>query len=282
MDSGKSCTQSVTELTEKSRCPKCGTRTLERDGTDLHCWTCGHIIYYVYPETMPMAELVKDAKPPSVAVAPSRNAGSELQTRVMNKTASCNQQHLKVGVLESASMLEPTVNSRVIAKRYRGRLGVTKVGHYGKTESKIAEVVCLYNDGQGIRFIESQLGLAKNTVRNILQENARDIDLELATRRRKDRVKRTKQTIIPALKGIASSAKANNYSYEVMFSHTEEILASYIKLNPVETIKSLIGDNSFTVDDVIKKAYEVVLGQRLRLEDEFVEVEPGIFQLKNT
>jgi len=38
------------ELTANSKCPKCGTRTLERDGTDLHCWGCGHIIYHVYPE----------------------------------------------------------------------------------------------------------------------------------------------------------------------------------------------------------------------------------------
>ena len=36
------------DLTTNSRCPKCGTRTLERDGTDLHCWGCGHIIYYVF------------------------------------------------------------------------------------------------------------------------------------------------------------------------------------------------------------------------------------------
>lgn len=35
---------------EKGRCSKCGTRTLERDGTDLHCWGCGHIVYYVFDE----------------------------------------------------------------------------------------------------------------------------------------------------------------------------------------------------------------------------------------
>lgn len=37
-------------LSEKSRCPKCGTKTLERDGTDLHCWACGHIVYHVFTE----------------------------------------------------------------------------------------------------------------------------------------------------------------------------------------------------------------------------------------
>jgi predicted RNA-binding Zn-ribbon protein involved in translation (DUF1610 family) len=31
------------------RCPKCGTRTIQRDGTDLHCWACGHVIYNAFP-----------------------------------------------------------------------------------------------------------------------------------------------------------------------------------------------------------------------------------------
>jgi len=37
-------------FTTNSKCPKCGTRALERDGTDLHCWGCGHIIYHVFEE----------------------------------------------------------------------------------------------------------------------------------------------------------------------------------------------------------------------------------------
>lgn len=37
-------------LTTNSKCPKCGSRTLERDDTDLHCWTCGHTSYYVFSE----------------------------------------------------------------------------------------------------------------------------------------------------------------------------------------------------------------------------------------
>lgn len=37
-------------LSEKDRCPKCGTKTLERDGTELHCWLCGHIIYHVFSD----------------------------------------------------------------------------------------------------------------------------------------------------------------------------------------------------------------------------------------
>lgn len=41
---------SSSDLTVNSKCPKCGTRTLEKDGTDLHCWTCGHIVYYVFGE----------------------------------------------------------------------------------------------------------------------------------------------------------------------------------------------------------------------------------------
>lgn len=39
------------ELTTNSKCPKCGLRALEKDGTDLHCWSCGEIIYYVFEET---------------------------------------------------------------------------------------------------------------------------------------------------------------------------------------------------------------------------------------
>jgi NADH pyrophosphatase NudC (nudix superfamily) len=36
------------KLDTNSKCPKCGTRTLEQDGGDLHCWACGHIIYRVF------------------------------------------------------------------------------------------------------------------------------------------------------------------------------------------------------------------------------------------
>ena len=35
-------------LSEQDRCPKCETKTLERDGTDLHCWGCGHTVYYAF------------------------------------------------------------------------------------------------------------------------------------------------------------------------------------------------------------------------------------------
>lgn len=33
---------------EQVSCPKCGTKTMERDGADLHCWACGHTIYNVF------------------------------------------------------------------------------------------------------------------------------------------------------------------------------------------------------------------------------------------
>lgn len=41
-------------LTTNSKCPQCGARALEQDGTDLHCWACGHIIYYVFAEMEPV------------------------------------------------------------------------------------------------------------------------------------------------------------------------------------------------------------------------------------
>lgn len=47
-DDGEGETGKHSGLSETSQCPKCGTKTLEREGTDLHCWLCGHIVYYVF------------------------------------------------------------------------------------------------------------------------------------------------------------------------------------------------------------------------------------------
>lgn len=34
-----------TYIHENSRCPKCDSKTLERSGEDLHCWSCGTTFY---------------------------------------------------------------------------------------------------------------------------------------------------------------------------------------------------------------------------------------------
>ena len=44
-------------ISERSRCPKCRVKSFERDGTDLHCWMCGHIIYHVFAEGVEGAKL---------------------------------------------------------------------------------------------------------------------------------------------------------------------------------------------------------------------------------
>lgn len=278
-------------LSEHDRCPKCGTRTLERDPEgDIHCWGCGTtFLTTVHPNLQPTMNL---PKMPSPSSQPTNDSKQTSRPRVEPLEAVPRAKPItqrrdrhpsgakSLGLARPELRVQP-VSPTVRTHHPRGRLKGERVGHYGKTANKIDEVIRLYNDGESIRAITSQLNLAKNTARTIIQENSQKINFGLATRRRKERIKRTKQTIIPALKRVASSAKSNNYSYEVMFSHAEETLLSYLELNPSETIKSLIGDNPFTVDDVVKKAYEITLGQRLRLDDKFVEVEPGTFQLKS-
>jgi hypothetical protein len=51
-------------LTDDSKCPKCGLKTLEKDGEDLHCWSCGTTFYHI-PEnpgyyTGPVTDEIKD------------------------------------------------------------------------------------------------------------------------------------------------------------------------------------------------------------------------------
>ena len=137
-----------------------------------------------------------------------------------------------------------------------------RLGHFPKTIYKITQVINLYNQGYGIRPICSQLHLAKNTVRNIISESQPlVINLNNAELNRKARIKNNKLGIIPALKGLSSSSKKNNYSVEIMLRRSIIILNNHLIHNFKETITSLIGNNNFTIDDLINKTYEITITQ---------------------
>lgn len=283
------------DLSEHGRCPKCGMRTLERDPEgDIHCWTCGTTLFdTIHSNSQPV---VNPSKMPSGMQQPTSDNGQKSCPRVEAiKLAPRAEPITRKGDRHLSRRSHPPLGTRNLAcsepqtqsvgstatfHHPRGRLKGERVGHYGKTTSKVEDVIRLYNLGYSIRPIMQKLSLAGNTVKNIIQENSQLINHVVAKDLRQKRVKQQKQSIILALKGLASSAKSSNHSYEWMFESAGTILAAYMKRDPVGTVKSLVGDNVFTVDDVIKKAYEITLGQRLRLDDEFVEVEPGTFWLK--
>ena len=246
------------QLTEKSRCPKCGLKALERDGTDLHCWSCGKIFYYVFTESQEGIEIT-----PKVI------------TETSHKVEIVSTDKVSIQVPKSNEILEQSQKPEKPKRPKRDEFG-----HCAKVYTKIPDVIRLINSGHGIRAIIKETGLAQNTIREIIDEHSLSIDFESATKTKKETVKQHKQTIIPALKGLASSAKCSQYSYELMFTHAENILIHYMKTKPIDTVKALLGDSHFTIDDLLKKTYEIVLAQRLRLDDDFIELETGIFKLK--
>jgi hypothetical protein len=262
----------ITNLADKDKCPKCGTKMLERDPEgdpegDMHCWGCG--------TTFIQGRKVAVEKPQPIVKFPKKATPKIEQTT--HRKIDLIALHLETVTYHSIEPSQPP--TKPIKLERRGRKQGEKVGHYTKVSHKVDEVISLYNDGYGIYPIMQELNLAKNTVRKILQENKELVNYAEAKKLKRDRIKRSKQTIIHALIGLASSAKSSDYSYEWMFEHAEDILVSYFKKDPVGTVKALVGDKTFTVDDLLKKTYEVILAQRLRLDDTFIEVEEGVFKL---
>lgn len=247
-------------LTEEDRCPKCGTKILELDPEgDIHCWGCGETFIQDHDTFM---------------VQPNK-AAIESPEPIVNPPGKVATTHKKIDLI---ALRVETVNHHS-PESMQESTDPTQWSGYEKVACKVEEVISLYNDGYGIRPIMEKLCLAKNTVRKILEENSQLINHTAAKKLKKERVKQQRQTIITALKGIASSAKSSNHSYEWMLEHAEGILASYMKGNPVGTVQTLIGDKPFSVDDLFKKAYEIALAQRLRLDPTFIEVEEGVFKL---
>ena len=258
--------QTLTEvLTESDRCPKCDTRTLERDPEeDIHCWGCGTTFLQEHEE-------IAVEEPTPIVESPE-----EIITKIEPPPI-----HKKIDL--SMEPFQPPAESAKSSKsEQRGRVKGTKVGHYRKVACKVEQVITLYNEGYSIRPIAQELSLACNTVKGILKENLHLVNHAEAEKLKKARIKRSKETITHALIGLASSAKSSNHSYEWMFENAGNILALYFKKDPVGTVKSLVGDKSFSVDDLFKKAYEITLGQRLRLDERFTEVEEGVFKLVNS
>jgi len=258
-----------TNVSETDLCLKCGTRTLERDPEgDIHCWGCGST--FMQKPSTPAGD-TPPAQRTKAAIALRRPIVTFLEKTVA-----------EVGGLSAAKIPKPKEMHYPIKAMRRGRRQGTKIGHYSKTAGKVGEVIRLYNGGYGIRPIMQKLSLAGNTVKGIIQENSQLINHVVAKELRRKRVKQQKESIILALKGLAGSAKSSNHSYEWMLEGAGNILAIYMKRDPVGTVESLVGNKPFGVDDLFKKTYEIILGQRLRLDNSFIEVEEGVFKLVNS
>ena len=156
-----------------------------------------------------------------------------------------------------------------------------RYGHFNKTLVKIKDVIEYYNRGLGVRQVASLLHLNKRTVLGIIHEQQpRTINLQQAELQRKKRIRDNKSGIIPALKGLASTSKKLNYSIETMFEHTDNLLQKHIKQYSKDTILSLTGDKTFSIDDIIKKSYSIVLSQRLKLDPTFERINDNTYKLK--
>lgn len=176
-----------------------------------------------------------------------------------------------------------TLENQQIKKepQYRRSVKGYKRGHYPKTATKIDEVIELYNQGKSLAEIASQLHLAENSISGIIKEQVgKTINLEESEKRRKLKNKlRMQGDIIRALKGIASSGKSNGWELEKVFDHAYKVFENYLKREPERTVRTLMGDKTFTAEDLILKVETIVLSQCLRLDDRFEEVDEDTFKL---
>lgn len=156
-----------------------------------------------------------------------------------------------------------------------------KRGHYNKSSTKINSVIEYYNRGLGFRQVAKLLNMSTNTVRSIVAEYRHTkIDLDKAKLARMKVYTEKHSGLIFAIKGLVSSGRNYNYSLETLFDKGVKLLQQYLETDAKETIIALVGNNTFTPDDLIKKIYELVLAQYLRLSHEFEEVSEGVFKIK--
>ncbi len=157
-----------------------------------------------------------------------------------------------------------------------------KRGYYTKTKDNMESVCNLYRQGLGIRLVAKELKLSRNTIRKIVNEHPSILE-EAKEQREICLMKRTtdaKGNIIVALIGLASSGKRQGYSWDTILNRAKIILQNYLDKYPVKTILTLMGTESFSVDDIIKRVYEIILRQSMRLDDRFEEVNKDTFRLK--
>ncbi len=158
-----------------------------------------------------------------------------------------------------------------------------KRGYYKKVAGNVEKIVSLYKSGCSVRQISQDIGVCCNTVKSVLHaQSDGTFSRSFSGRLSNKNTWHRERTVIRALKGLAGSNKVHSdWSVDEVVDRTIAILQRYMESAAKQTVRLLVGKGNFTVDDLIKKAYEVVLTQYLILNDDFEEVGDGVFKYRS-
>ncbi len=161
--------------------------------------------------------------------------------------------------------IENTKDSRHLPLYKHSQKGYGR-GYYGKVKTKLNDVFILYNQGLGIRTIAKELHLSKNTVRKVIDQAPNIINLEQVKLKKKQlQSQRAKGNIIKAIRCSVSCGKRYGCPLEVALDKAIVTFERHIQTEPRVTILALVGEQSFTVDDILNRVYEIASQQYLKL-----------------
>lgn len=84
-----------------------------------------------------------------------------------------------------------------------------------------------------------------------------------------------------ALKCLASADKKYPHTWDELFNMGAKIVCRYLGNDPLRTVKLLTDKEQFTIDDLLKGMTTIIVRQTLKINDEFIEISPDTWQLKN-
>jgi hypothetical protein len=178
-------------------------------------------------------------------------------------------------------------NNNVILNKYTPPIkidhrGNIKGNHFHKTTSKVDNIIELYNSGHGFNKIASELHIAKNSVRVIIQEHKELLKYPNEILSKQLSIKHSKNNIIKALKCLVATDKKSPHTVLELYKLGTNLLQQYLDKQPTETIKLLIGKDTFKVDDLLNAMATIIVKEAMRLNDDLVEISPDTFVLKGT
>jgi hypothetical protein len=83
-----------------------------------------------------------------------------------------------------------------------------------------------------------------------------------------------------SIKGLVTCPQFEKYSPEEVVARTIVILVEWLDKEPAETVRALVKTPTFTVDQIINSAMEMVVEESLKRMPEFEKVGAGIWRLK--
>lgn len=167
---------------------------------------------------------------------------------------------------------QPTVITKTQPRYHRNE--PYKRGRYAKTSSKLLLLKQLLASGKGVRQVARELNLSKNTVLGLIREN------KLAVRPYP--ISTSEGTLTAALHRLAMRGD-NNYTAQQMYDKTFDLLVSFLKRKPRQTVAELItgaeDGKVFSEDDLIRRAMEIMIGKVAELIPGVEKVSEGVYRM---